>query len=962
MKQILLSAAFLLFTGIAIAQVPQKFNYQGIARDTKGTPMAKKQLSLKLTVLPTSDATAAEYEETQLVTTNEFGLYTLQIGNGTPVTGEMKTVKWETGNKYIKVAIDATGGTNYVDAGTTQLLSVPYAIYADKAGIAKEIVGGEGHTRTGSVSSNATHVVNDANYITKFTSLNTIGKSLFYDNGSGVGLGVTSPVGLFHTKVNSGNNVTTLENTSASGTTRTNFQADGALNYCTIMKRGSGIAGSFGVSTIPFANMFSFGNNTGPMVLNSQGNMGIACTITGVIQYKFLTDTLSGNVGIAGNAIPSARAHVNNTQSTSANLRITNNTTGHTANDGLEFSTVGNTASITNRENSTLSFGTNNLERVRVDAVGNVGIGTITPGAKLEVSGQVKITGGTPGAGKVLTSDATGLAAWQTPTGGGGSLSGTTNYVTKFTSPTTGGNSQLFDNGTRVGIGTITPASKFHVTDATTTYVNGIIRGEYTGPAVSVDVVGVYGKSLLNSLYGIGVQGEGNWRGIKGTSTTGVGAEGISSSGTGVFGSSLTGIALYGNAGKSNGLYATSDSMSAGRFVSFASGSPALFNGVLAAEYNGTDNLDYVAISGSANVQSYGVGVKGKGGYIGAMGEGESYGLFGVNTGLTGTGVYGDGGVVGTGVSGFSANADAIIGYSTGGNGVYAYSANGIGINASSNSNSAGYFSSGNSSLSSTLNTNGVVYGEYTGSNVQDAIGVVGKSTPPSTYGIGVKGIGNWIGVYGTDNASGNYAGFFDGNLFATTASSSIKAFKIDHPTDPANKYLYHSSVESNDMMDIYNGNITTDASGDAVVSLPSYFQALNIDYKYQLTVIGTFAQAIISEEVANNQFKIKTNQPGVKVSWQVTGVRNDAMAQAHRIQTEVEKTGREKGKYLNPLEAGMSFEDGIIERNVPTTTTTTSNAKHNQEFQKQHNDMKARIEKTKIAPAPAVAKPSERK
>ena len=75
------------------AQVPQKFNYQGIARDTKGNPMAQQRMTLKLTVLPTADATIGEYEEIQTVTTNEFGLYTLQIGNGIPVIGEMKAVK-----------------------------------------------------------------------------------------------------------------------------------------------------------------------------------------------------------------------------------------------------------------------------------------------------------------------------------------------------------------------------------------------------------------------------------------------------------------------------------------------------------------------------------------------------------------------------------------------------------------------------------------------------------------------------------------------------------------------------------------------------------------------------------------------------------------------------------------------------------------------------------------------------
>ncbi|MBS1625984.1 MAG: hypothetical protein JST83_18330, partial [Bacteroidetes bacterium] len=107
----------------------------------------------------------------------------------------------------------------------------------------------------------------------------------------------------------------------------------------------------------------------------------------------------------------------------------------------------------------------------------------------------------------------------------------------------------------------------------------------------------------------------------------------------------------------------------------------------------------------------------------------------------------------------------------------------------------------------------------------------------------------------------------------------------------------------------IYNGNITTDANGEAVVSLPSYFEAENIDFRYQLTVLGAFAQAIVSKEIANNQFVVKTDKPNVKVSWMVTGVRNDAWAQNHRVVAEVQKASKDMGKYLHPELYGMSNE-----------------------------------------------------
>ena len=104
-KQILFIGIFLqlFMSTLLLAQVPQRFNYQGIARDAAGNPLAHQTMTIKLAILPTADASTAEYEESQTIKTNEFGLYTLQIGNGTPLFGNMKSVKWETGNKYIQV-------------------------------------------------------------------------------------------------------------------------------------------------------------------------------------------------------------------------------------------------------------------------------------------------------------------------------------------------------------------------------------------------------------------------------------------------------------------------------------------------------------------------------------------------------------------------------------------------------------------------------------------------------------------------------------------------------------------------------------------------------------------------------------------------------------------------------------------------------------------------------------------
>src|SRR6266852_5624940 len=156
------------------------------------------------------------------------------------------------------------------------------------------------------------------------------------------------------------------------------------------------------------------------------------------------------------------------------------------------------------------------------------------------------------------------------------------------------------------------------------------------------------------------------------------------------------------------------------------------------------------------------------------------------------------------------------------------------------------------------------------------------------------------IGVWGI--SSSGVAGQFSGNVNVTgSLSKAGGSFKIDHPVDPANKYLYHSFVESPDMKNIYDGVTNLDAQGEAVVQLPAWFGVLNKEFRYQLTCIGGFAPVYIAEEISENRFKIAGGKPGMKVSWMVTGIRQDAWANAHRIPVEEEKPAIERGYYLHP-------------------------------------------------------------
>jgi hypothetical protein len=162
--------------------------------------------------------------------------------------------------------------------------------------------------------------------------------------------------------------------------------------------------------------------------------------------------------------------------------------------------------------------------------------------------------------------------------------------------------------------------------------------------------------------------------------------------------------------------------------------------------------------------------------------------------------------------------------------------------------------------------------------------------------------------------SAAGYAGYFGGDVYVSgTLYKGGLAFKIDHPLDPENKYLYHSSVESPDMMNVYNGNVTLDAEGEAWVELPAWFEALNQDYRYQLTPIGAPGPNLyVAQEVKDDHFQIAGGTPGMKVSWQVTGIRHDPYAEANRIPVEEEKPPDERGTYLHPEAYGQPETMGL--------------------------------------------------
>jgi hypothetical protein len=206
--------------------------------------------------------------------------------------------------------------------------------------------------------------------------------------------------------------------------------------------------------------------------------------------------------------------------------------------------------------------------------------------------------------------------------------------------------------------------------------------------------------------------------------------------------------------------------------------------------------------------------------------------------------------------------------------------------------------------------------------NSQKSPGVAGNSKD----GFGVVGVsGNWAGLYG--ESINDYAAYLNGKVKITgNLEKAGGSFKIDHPLDPANKYLSHSFVESSDMKNVYDGVVVLDRKGKAEIELPDWFGTLNKDFRYQLTAIGAPGPNLyIAEEISevntkysskssnkNSRFKIAGGTSSMKVSWQVTGIRKDPWANANRIQVEEDKPDKERGYYLHPDVYRQPEENGL--------------------------------------------------
>ncbi len=481
MRNLLLTICCVLVGLNLMAQAPDLVNYQGVARNSAGNALVTQSIGLRLTVHQTTATGTTVYQETHNPTTNQFGLFNVQIGGGTPVSGTFSSISWGTDLYYLEVEMDENGGTAYSQMGTSQLISVPYALYAKNSG--SSTPGPTGPTGpTGPAGANGATGSTGATGATGPTGpAGTNGVTgpqgstgLQGATGPAGAQGPTGPTGA--TGANGVQGPTGPTGTASTVPGPTGPQgptgpagptgASGADSDWTVSgaNQYSAVSGNVGVGTTtpPYKFTVQGAGATASSAVLSTSTAGPAFILGGNGSYNGSTwavvaggssnpigpgsfgiwdDTNtdyrmtingSGNVGINANG-PAVPANMSSgkfleiksddgVNGNGAGLFLTrsDNATGlglYDFNNGQVY--IDN---IYNGVNGYMRFrmrtaGTP-LEVLTLKADGFVGIGNGTPSANLDVVGTVQIVDGNQGAGKVLTSDALGNASWQSASGG----------------------------------------------------------------------------------------------------------------------------------------------------------------------------------------------------------------------------------------------------------------------------------------------------------------------------------------------------------------------------------------------------------------------------------------------------------------------------------------------------------------------------------------------------------------
>ncbi len=950
-----LLATFFLVVASAIAQVPQQVSYQGLLTDSSNIPVPNGTYSMTITLYDAQTGGSALWNEVHPSVRTLAGLFDVLLGSVTPLTLPFDKQYWlavsinggaelsprtpltSAAYSYRSAWADSAAAVapgsivteSIADGAVTNTKlsaagSTPGQVLVSAGDSVVWGAGGGGvksvNTLTGDVTLRAgsgTTITRSGQQITisaaGLTSINSIDAALAVTDPTGpavtlslVPLGITEPL--------IGIDAVTSSKIRRNNVQPRHLDTTGAAIGQAMIYTGAGVAWGNPVASgllLPFSG---FLNDPAPGI--SVDNAG-----TGMGLYGIHSATTGVNPGVQGSTSSqdaNATAIVGLVASTtpggfSSGVRGVNNGTGglgigvYGSQNGSGWGVYGTTPSgLGVFGNSSSGFG---LYGQSNSGIAVYGTSTNGPAAVFDILNNANtsnaISANTNGAGDAVSGTNTGtgrggnfvvtsttntadaLRASQAGLGRGlyAQINNASNIVAAVRGETNGGGYGVFGQATgngNAGFFQISnPASTSSVMNVTTNGIGSGVTVQLTNAsngARGIDVLqagvgpGVFATSaggnavwgITSSISAAGVIGDNTFgEAVVGRNRGGNGVGAVvgrnDSSGYGVRGfNTKDGIGVLGQAGISGGTGV------GGRFenVNAANVSPAL-----QVATNGIGSGITVQLPNASN-GSRGIDVaqSGVGPGVFATSAGGNA-VWGITSSISAAGVIGD-----------NTFGEAVVGRNRGGNGVGAVvgrnDSSGYGVRGFNTKN--GYGVLGQAGISGGTGTAGR-FENVNAANTSDALQVVTNSA-----GNAARFTGNVV-VNGNLTVSG-------------TVAKGGGSFRIDHPLDPENKYLYHSFVESPDMMNVYNGVIRLDGNGEAWVELPNWFEALNRDFRYQLTPVGAPGPNLyIAEEVAGNRFKIAGGAAGAKVSWQVTGIRHDTYANEHRIQVEVEKTEADK-------------------------------------------------------------------
>jgi hypothetical protein len=452
----LLLAVGVFFTQQVSAQAPPKMSYQSLIRNSSNALLTNTTVGMKISVLQGSDSGDEVYVETQTATTNANGLLSIQVGSGTTTTGTFSDIDWATGPYFIKTETDPSGGTNYTIIGTQELMSVPYAMYAAKSGESTTMgpIGDSSTDNGGTIESGVLSLTpadrNNGGVVT-YGPQDFDGNKSFYgdmniyntgNSGSKVKIynnnnTFTNPIGtniniegylsyagipagnypLYSTADinpglpdNNANPTVTFDNLTALHlTSPINYFDNNTSNWWALLTDGDvKVNGKVNTSGTYTAGAVTYPNTHGDagQVLSTtgEGTLTWVSPQAGLALFEPTEDypdaihnTNAGNVGI-GTDLPSEKLDV------AGNLRVRDNATI----DGVLIANE-----IQSREIKVFRIRSEELNVFRIQSE-ELNANRIRSGT-LDINGDLRIGGGDPAQGKVLTSDENGRASWQNP-------------------------------------------------------------------------------------------------------------------------------------------------------------------------------------------------------------------------------------------------------------------------------------------------------------------------------------------------------------------------------------------------------------------------------------------------------------------------------------------------------------------------------------------------------------------